>query len=170
MVTTTACIHLCDRSTEAASSVSTWLPRQSARRTRVRSVPFSPLRCRVRLSSRSAGLYVNARDLAVDVVLSLYSVIVAPGTWTCASCAAPPRPSGKQGTHPWTVASTSGRCPGRLALTSGTSDLRLPANVGAPRVTSALPFLCFAELSDSLGPLVPTFVTSCSSCPSKLGS
>ena len=103
-------------------------------------------------------------------------VILTPETWTRASSAAPPQLFGKQGTNPWTVASAqsgsnwfSTTLPGAFGPHFGHVRPAAAREGGPPHQTSALPFLCFAELSDSLGLLVPTCVTSSPSCSSKLG-
>ena len=101
-------------------------------------------------------------------------VILTPKAWTHASCTTSWQPFRKQGTGPWTDtsaqsgknwSSTTGRCPGRLTFTSGVSSVRQPEHVGPPQQSSALPFLRFADLSDSVAhtrpdrAVLPTAVT-----------
>ena len=152
-----------------------WAIGPGARRTRVRSVSFSALTSRVQRSSLSAGRHVL--ELAVDVVLGRYSMVQTNLPDGPAHPLRPPQPFGKQGSNPSTGCLSAARL--ELVLDHKSLPGALGAHVrrvwpaaarerGPPRQTSALPFLCFSELSDSLGPRVPIVVTSSSSCSSKL--
>ena len=98
MVEVAVSSHSHVRCTEAASTVSLWPPRQA------HAVRASALTSRVTLSNRCAGLFVIARELAVDVC-GLYSFGQTfhpdPRDLDRASSAPPTQPSGKRGSNPW---------------------------------------------------------------------